>query len=95
MSKYLPVRRKLSNDEIDRLRQWMNDPTTKLALQVVASKQPAVMVPKTGPAEDIMQRESAKLNFIQGWQQCFNTFIGFLDEPGKPMDELVETYEQE
>lgn len=62
-----PIRRELSSNEKEKLRDWLEHPATKLAMSVVEGRRPSVWPSDTNP--------DVRLHQIQGWELYRNNLL--------------------
>lgn len=85
--------RKVHPDERRALREWLDSPITKRALDLVESQQMSVIRCGTsGTVEERRYAKETRLTQLQGWNSYRNTLLGLRYTPDEIKQFLEETY---
>lgn len=76
-----------------KLRQWLKDPVTQLALGIVESQLPSIMqAGLSGTVEERRYSAEKRLLQLQGWYSYRNTLLGVDYTPEQIKQMIEETY---
>jgi hypothetical protein len=91
-----PFARRLTDEDRQAVRDWLNLPTAQLALSVLSAQHPGCGIPRSFARSEWDERAAVNhLHFVAGWERCLSQLSTLARAETEPVTTLEETYPDE